>query len=195
MSSSDPYSRNPYAPSKASLTSNAGKAEVSSEISVWREGKTVIALQDAPLPPRCVKCNAPADPPSKVRTLYWVHPAVYLTVLAGGLILVIVYLAIRKKAEVDPGLCETHKKRRLFALTYGWLGFFGGFLIAILGGGAHSGGAALLGIFLMISAIVVGMAMGRLIYAKKIDKDEVKLGGFCADYLDDLPHYPRSKRR
>lgn len=190
MVSNDPYSRNPYVPSRASLASRTAKADVSSEVSVWRDGRTVVTLHDASLPDRCVKCNAPADPPTKERALYWVHPAVYLLIFAGGLILLIVYLVVRKKADVNPGLCDAHKKRRLGALAYGWLGFFGGFLLAILGGSGNSGGAVLLGLFLMVSAIVVGMIWGRLVHVKKITKDEVRLGGFSSDYLDDLPDYP-----
>jgi hypothetical protein len=182
-------SHNPYAPSQASLGSRAGKTDVSSEVSVWRDGKTVVTLHDASLPSRCVKCNEPADQPTKERTLYWVHPAVYLLILAGGLILLIVYLVVRKKAEVNPGLCDAHKKRRLGALAYGWLGFFGGFFLAIAGGSSDSPGVLWLGLLMMISAIVVGMVWGRLIYVKKITKDEVKLGGFSAAYLDELPDY------
>jgi hypothetical protein len=183
-------SHNPYAPSKASLGSRSGKADVSSDVSVWRDGKTVVTLHDASLPPRCVKCNAPADHPTKERTLYWVHPAVYLLLLAGFLILLIVYLVVRKKADVNPGLCERHKKYRLGALAYGWLGFFGGLLLSFAGGAADSSAVMVLGLLMMISAIVVGMIWGRLIYVKKITKDEVRLGGFSSDYLDELPDYP-----
>lgn len=190
MSSNDPYSRNPYAPSQASLASGSGATAVSSDVSVWRDGKTVVTLPDASLPARCVKCNHPADPPTKERTMYWVHPAVYLLLLAGFLILLIVYLVVRKKAEVNPGLCELHKKRRIMGLLWGWLGFFGG--LAMLIGGAASGfpGLAVLGLLIMLSGIVMGMVWGRLIYVKKITKDEIRLGGFSAEYLDDLPNYP-----
>lgn len=193
MAANDPQAHNPYAPSRASLASRSGKAEVSSEVSVWRDGKTVVKLPDAALPARCVKCNAPADPPTRERSLYWVHPAVYLLILAGGLILLIVYVVVRKKADVNPGMCAAHRKRRLGALAYGWVGSLGGFLLACIGGAADSGGLVLLGLFLLISAIVVGMVWGRLVYAKKITPDEVRLGGFSPDYLDELPDYPRRR--
>jgi hypothetical protein len=183
-------SHNPYAPSRASLGARSGAPAVSSDVTVWRDGKTVVTLHDAALPPRCVKCNEPADLPTKVRTLYWVHPAVYLLFLAGFIILLIVYMVVRKKADVDPGLCVTHKKRRLGALAYGWIGFFGGLLLMFMGIAADSGAVAVLGVLAMISAIVVGMIWGRLIYVKKITKQEVTLGGFSPTYLDQLPEYP-----
>ena len=182
---------NPYAPSKASLATGSGTAAVSSDVSVWRDGNAVVTLHDASLPARCVKCNKPADQPTKERTLYWVHPAIYLLFLAGAIILLIVYLVIRKKAVVNPGLCEQHKKRRIIGLLCGWLGFFGGFVVALLGMVSSTGGAALLGLLIMISAIVMGMLWGRLVYVKKITDDEVRLGGFSSAYLDKLPRYPR----
>jgi len=150
----------------------------------------VVALHDASLPARCVKCNKPADQPIKERTLYWVHPAVYLLILAGFIILLIVYLVVRKKAEVNPGLCEEHKKRRIMGLAYGWLGFFGGLTLLIGGAAAGKGGVSILGLLIMISAIVIGMIWGRLIWVKKVTKDEVRLGGFSPEYLDRLPEYP-----
>jgi hypothetical protein len=180
---------NPYAPSKASMAARATASAVDSEARVWREGKTVVALQDASLPRRCVKCNEPADQPTKVRSLYWVHPALYLLLFGGALILLIVYFIVRKKADVDPGLCEKHKKRRLFALAYGWLGFFVG-LGMLITVGTNDPAFIWLGLLLIISAIVVGMAMGRLVWAKKITKEDVRLGGFCKAYLEELPEYP-----
>ena len=181
--------RNPYAPSKASMSRRATAPDVSSEVRVWRDEKTVVMLQNASLPHRCVKCNEPSDQPTKVRSLYWIHPALYLLIFGGALILLIIYFVLRKRADVDAGLCERHKKRRLFALFYGWFGFFVGFLmlVTVAFDNAIYGW---LGLFLMISAIVVGMTMGRLVYAKKVTDVEARLGGFCKEYLDDLPEYP-----
>jgi hypothetical protein len=189
MASHDPNSHNPYAPSKASLGTRSGSADVSSDVSVWRDGKTVVTLHGASLPARCVKCNAPADQPTKERTVYWVHPAVYLLLLAGFLILLIVYLIVRKKAEVNPGLCEAHKKRRVFAIIYTWFAFLGGLFGMIAGASNGSGAVGIFSFLVFLSAIVVGMAWGRLIHVKKITPDEVRLGGFSTEYLAQLPEY------
>jgi hypothetical protein len=182
--------RNPYAPSKASLAVRATPSAVDSEVRVWREGKTVVSMHDASLPQRCVKCNAPAHQPTKVRAVYWVNPLLYLVLLVSPLILIIVYYVVRKKADVDPGLCEAHKKRRVYGIAGAWLSFLGG--LALIGGGiaSDSPGAALFGVLLLVVAIVLGMTFGRLIYVKKITKDEVRLGGFTAAYLDELPDHP-----
>jgi peptidoglycan/LPS O-acetylase OafA/YrhL len=184
-------SRNPYAPSKASLATGAGSATIDTEVRVWRDGRHVVMLHDASLPARCVKCNQPADPPTKARTMYWVHPACYLLFFAGVLILLIVYLIIRKKAEVNPGLCESHKRRRLIGLTAGWLGFLLGLGCMTVGLSSGSTGVAAFGILLLLAAIVTSMIWGRLISVNRITNDEVRLGGCASAYLDELPDYPR----
>ena len=182
---------NPYAPSKASMAVRATASAVDSEVRVWRDGKTVVTLHDASLPQRCVKCNAPAHQPTKVRAVYWVNPLLYLVFLISPLILIIVYYIVRKKADVDPGLCEVHKKRRGYGIAGAWLSFLGGLALMFGGIASDAPAAALFGVLLLVVAIVLGMTFGRMLHAKKITKDEVRLGGFCAAYLDDLPDYPR----
>jgi peptidoglycan/LPS O-acetylase OafA/YrhL len=183
---------NPYAPSKATMAGRTTKTAMDTEVRVWCDGgKTVVMLHGASLPHRCIKCNEPAQEPTKSRTLYWIHPALFLLLFVGGwLILLIVYYVVRKRAEVNPGLCERHKKRRTMALGIGWtLSIFGLFMIfAAIGG--DTPGPALVGALLLLVAIIVGMSMGRLVYARKVTKDEIRLGGFGKEYLDSLPGYP-----
>ena len=184
-------SHNPYAPSKASLGAGAGNTTVSSEPTAWRDGRVLVTLQDSSLPPRCVRCNAPADLPTRMRTLYWVNPFLHLLLLISPLILVIVYYVVRKKAEVDPGLCELHKKRRTQGIIAAWVACLGGFGLVFAGVSADVPAFAVMGLLLLIAAIVIGIFAGRLVFAKKITPDEVRLGGVCRAYLDELPEYPR----
>jgi len=179
---------NPYAPSKASLESRTSATDVSSEVRVWRDGKSVVALHDAHLPARCVKCNAPADQPTRVRTVYWHHPALYILFFLWLFVYIIVALIVRKKAEVDPGLCAHHKRRRWIVITLAWLSPVAG--IALIIGAEDYPGVVGFASLLILAAIIVGIVLGRVVYAKKITKDEVRLGGFCRAYLDDLPDYP-----
>jgi hypothetical protein len=184
---------NPYAPSRASLAGASTPTDGTGK--VWRDGKTVVTLHDASLPGRCVKCNQPAELPTKVRTVYWVNPFTYLLLFAGFIILLIVYLVIRKKADIDPGLCAQHKQRRWIGLTVAWLGWIAGLVMLIGGSASDSVVVAIAGLLLIILAIVAGMAWGRFVYVKKITKDEVRLRGFCEDYLDELPAYSDQNRR
>ncbi|HTU68620.1 MAG TPA: hypothetical protein VMF52_21955 [Steroidobacteraceae bacterium] len=178
---------NPYAPSQASMASrpvSAGAGE-----NVWRDGSVVVMLHGASLPHRCVKCNQPAEEPVKTRTVYYAHPAIYLLLLINFLILLIVYLVVRKKGEIDPGLCAHHRQRRLLGLTLGWGGFFGGVVVLILGVASDTAVAAIAGMLMMIGAIVAGMVWGRFVYPKKITKEEIRLAGFCSEYVVELPEY------
>ena len=62
----------------------------------WREGNVLIVRKNVALPPRCVKCGAPAEGPLMKRTYYWHDPILYILILAGILIYAIVALIVRK---------------------------------------------------------------------------------------------------
>jgi len=182
---------NPYAPSRASLTAT-DRASAVDDNSVWRDGKVLITLVDAEMPHRCVKCNEPADEPTKKRKVYWHHWALYLLILINALIYAIVALVVRKKALVSAGLCTEHKKRRRNALIFGWTGTIVGLVLMGhgLGSGSSGGGVeALVGILTILVSIIAGMIFGRIIYAKKIDKTYVRLKGCGVAFLDSLPQF------
>src|SRR5579872_5285818 len=106
---------NPYAPSRASL---AGAAVAATDAGgTWRDGAVLVLSREASLPPRCVRCNEPADEPTKSRKVYWHSPWLYLLILFNLIIYAIVAAIVRKKAVVAPGLCSAHKKRRRIGIT------------------------------------------------------------------------------
>ena len=182
---------NPYAPSRASLTAT-DRASAVDDNSVWRDGKVLITLVDAEMPHRCIKCNEPADEPTKKRKVYWHHGALYLLILINALIYAIVALVVRKKALVSAGLCTEHKKRRRNALIFGWTGTIVGLVLMGHGLGSGSSGSgveALVGILTILVSIIAGMIFGRIIYAKKIDKTYVRLKGCGVAFLDSLPQF------
>jgi len=182
---------NPYAPSRASLTAT-DRASAVDDNSVWRDGKVLITLVDAEMPHRCIKCNEPADEPTKKRKVYWHHGALYLLILINALIYAIVALVVRKKALVSAGLCTEHKKRRRNALIFGWTGTIVGLVLMGHGLGSSSSGSgveSLVGILAILVSIIAGMIFGRIVYAKKIDKTYVRLKGCGVDFLDSLPQF------
>jgi hypothetical protein len=186
--------RNPYAPSRASLDSRSPSREGNrSGDTVWRDGNVLVLIRDAQLPDRCVKCNEPADEPTKARKVYWHHPAIYLLVLINALIYAVVGLIVRKKAVVAAGLCAVHKKRRRLALTLGWISLFAGVgLLSWMAAGPGPKGAllALIGFVVMLASFVIGMRLARVVYAQKIDKEFVRLKGCAPEFLDTLPQFP-----
>jgi hypothetical protein len=182
---------NPYAPSRASLTAT-DRTSATDDNAVWRDGNVLITLVNAEMPHRCIKCNEPADEPTKNRKVYWHHSTLYLLILINALIYAIVALAVRKKAIVNAGLCTEHKKRRRNALIFGWTGTLVGIVLMSYGlgsGGSGGGSEALVGILLILASIIAGMIFARVVYAKKIDKTYVRLKGCGAAFLDSLPQF------
>lgn len=165
-------------------------AAMPSSIGLWRQNKRVVTVNETTFPDRCVKCNEPANGFCLKRTLYWQHPAYLLLILCNLLILLIVVLIVRKKAVVHIGLCEKHRANRTYGLTIGWLGFLGG-LAAIIGGAImQSWITVVIGVVLILVGAVFGIAWGRTVYATKITKENVWVGGVNSKFLENLPDWP-----
>lgn len=175
-------SQNPYAPPQASLDPHAQEAG-----GCWRDGNAVVLPNGGDLPPRCVKCNAPAETPVKARTYYWHHPALYLIALVALLIYAIVALIVRKKTTVHPGLCEEHRRKRTWGLALGWLGGLGGPVLMIASTDLDSCGLGLFGLGLFFVGLVGGLVLARILYPERIDERCVRLKGAGAAFLDSLP--------
>ncbi|MBI3651776.1 MAG: hypothetical protein HY231_12220 [Acidobacteria bacterium] len=154
---------------------------------IWREGKKLVMHKHAYLPDRCVKCNAPTDGEYLHRKLSWLHPAWALLILASWLIYLIVYLAIRKKAEVDLGLCERHRADRRTFLGISWgaalLGI-GCFMLAI---GIEKLGFILLGILLLLFGIIFGIFSANIISVAKMDDNYIWMRRVNEDFLANFP--------
>ena len=178
-------SHNPYAPSHASLA--GGSVRPSDR--VWRGDKVLIMARDADLPDRCVKCNDPADEPTKTRKVYWHHPGYYVLLLINVILYVIVALIARKTADVNPGLCIRHKQRRTRGIWIGWGGFVGGLIAMFAAFESQRPGLGLLFLFVTFGCILTGMVMSRVVYAKRIDDRYVLLKGCGEPFLADLPEF------
>ena len=78
------------------------------------EGKFLVVTSDAVLPPFCVKTNRPVQPEDfQQRQLSWCPPIVALLILLSGLLLILVYIVVRKHCRIKFGLSpETRKKYR-----------------------------------------------------------------------------------
>ncbi len=181
---------NPYAPSKASL-----KAAEISHGGVWRDGEHVLVAHGASLPQRCVKCNAPVDEPGRIRRVYWHHPSIYLLLLVYVIVYVIVAAIMRKTAEIDPGLCEEHARKRRQWIWIGWLGaLFGLIGVPVLGAmmgaeGSGMGAAILAGLCCFLLFAIAGSTNARILYPKRIDANYARLKGADRRFLDGLPKF------
>ena len=175
---------NPYAPSRASL---AGAAVAATEAGgTWRDGKVLVLSREASLPPRCVRCNEPAEEPTKNRKVYWHSPWLYLLILFNLIIYAIVAAIVRKKAVVAPGLCSAHKKRRRIGITIIWVAVVAGFAVMFAGpAGIFAGVLAVL-----VALIVSTTSMIRILRPRRIDERYVRLTGCGSEFLDSMPQFP-----
>src|SRR5687768_1205610 len=147
----------------------------------WRQGDQLVTPREVDLGDACVKCGAPAGGWRWRKTLYWISPVFILVIFVplGLLILLILYLVLRKSAKVSAALCPVHRKRRNNGLVITTLLSVIGFS-ALLGGMVMSAESkssdppigvlvVLAGLAMLIVAAVTGTTMARVLSPKKID--------------------------
>lgn len=165
-------------------------AAIAGGAGLLRKGKKIVTVSETPFPDRCVKCNAPANGYRLKRVLYWHHPAYFLLLFCNLLVLLIVVLIVRKKAVLHVGLCEVHRKQRLIAIIACTVGMLGGLVAIIAGAVMPSGPVVVTGIVLFFAGAIWGITKGRTVYATKIDKQNVWVGGAGKEFLAQLPESP-----
>lgn len=190
---------NPYSPPTAAIEPMFGGLASEGEVKVWRDGNELVSLVDAPLPPRCVKCNRPVQGRIKPRTFYWHSPWLFLLVLINLLIAIIVVAIVRKKSVHPAALCDAHAKARGQIILGAWATalaapFIGGGIAAISGdaGGLVGAGVTVL---LVLGALVFGSMKGRVMLPRRIDKRIARFTGCGDEFLRSLPTLPVQLRR
>jgi hypothetical protein len=151
--------------------------------------------KSAPLPPRCVKSNAPTVRTLK-RNLTWHHPAVYIALLFNLLVYVILAIVLSKRATVYIGLSDEWFARRRRAIFIGWglvlasVGMFVGGLM-LLDRGDEVAGLLIFGSFvLFLVGAIYGLIAARMVSPTRITDDYVWLKGVHRDFLATLPEWP-----
>lgn len=176
---------NPYAPSAATLGS---KDRLDTHL-LWRNGKVLVLSRQGDLPDRCVKCNEPAEAPTKTRKLYWHHPGFYAFLLINIFLYAIVAAFARKRVDVSPGLCNAHKRKRTRGIIIGWSGFILGFMAFVATISHDQPLLALLILCAFFATTIIGMLMSRIVYAKRIDDRYILLKGCGEEFLAAIPEY------
>ena len=175
---------NPYQAPTAPILSGPGIAD---STEAWRDGNLLVTRRKATLPPYCVKCAAPLDRPLKKKRMEWAPPWIYLLLLLNILILLVVYLIVRKSGELHMGLCAYHRKRRALWILTAWaiaLLSLGSIPIAITTELAAWLIAIPVGI---IAAAIIGTTGGRTLSPKKIDEHTMVFKGAGLPFLALLP--------
>lgn len=156
----------------------------------WRDGTVLVLSREAgSLPNRCVRCNQPADEPTKTRKVYWHNPWLYL-LLFNLIIYAVVAAIVRKKALVAPGLCSAHKRRHRIGIAISWTLLLGSFAIMIVAGATNNGLGVAGGMLILLVALLVSVSATRILRPKRIDAQYVRLKGCGSAFLDSMPQFP-----
>ncbi len=154
---------------------------------VWRDNSTLVMVKEAPLPDRCVKCNAPANGVRLRRRLAWHSPVLYLLIFVALLIYAILAAVLSKRATIYIGLCAEHFQRRRKKIAVGWILLAGGLISIIVGFAYEYPIIGLLGFAVFLFALIWLIVISRVVTPKKIDDRLVWLNGINSAYLSQLP--------
>jgi hypothetical protein len=89
------------------IASNAAPAPTG----VYRDGKNLIVMRGAELPPICVRCGQAATGGLLLRKLYWHERWLYLLLIPGVIWYAIAALFVRKRMDLAVPLCVQHRYR------------------------------------------------------------------------------------
>lgn len=182
------YEENPYAVPE----SVSGLAPVTSSSfptsQFYVDGKLIVCGTPVALPAICVVTGEIEDVVLMKKTVTWVPKWIYITLLAGVLILAIVYLIVRKECQISYYLSRRLRNRKRWMIFGGLLGFFGG--IALMIAAADSQIARLvagLGVATLIGSFVL-LVMGQLPISAQRQERGVQfwLKGFKQPFFDQL---------
>jgi quinol-cytochrome oxidoreductase complex cytochrome b subunit len=158
---------------------------------VWSYGPILVMTKTAELPDFCLKCNQPTGGWKIKRKLTWHNPYWYLLILFNLLIYAIVAVIVRQTAKVNIPLCERHRRRRRWAIAWGWLLALAG-IGAIVWGASRpetelSGLLVMIGIVAILVGLVGGIVGSQVASVDKIDKRYVWLKKVPVGLLAKLP--------
>jgi len=161
--------------------------------SFWRAGRNLVCSINTTLPKRCVKCNTATEAKQIKRNLCWHHPLISLLILVNILVYAVVAMIVRKRAVALISVCPQHRKMRRNAILTSWALVIGGPVVLIAGAANQSGWIAAAGGVLFVAGITYGIVRGRLVTAKKIDKEFLWLSGCGPEFLAAFPEWTRTR--
>lgn len=152
------------------------------------DGKLIMCGATVALPAICVITGETEDVVLMKKTVTWVPKWIYFTLLAGVLILLIVYLIVRKECKTSYYLSRRLRNRKRWMVFGGVVGFFGGFVLMIAGADSQVPEIVVpLGLISLIGSLVL-LIMGQLPIKAERQENGVRfwLKGFRQPFFDQL---------
>jgi hypothetical protein len=153
----------------------------------WRTGNTLVLSKEAVLPERCVKCNVPTDRRFRRRMTWYPWYLLILFIAPyGPLILLVLYLVLRRTMRVDLGVCPRHLRLRRALIAAAFVTLLAAIYALVYSVGHQSKIALLLfGLLSILSATIASSA--RILRPTQIDDHNGYFRGASPDFLDSLP--------
>lgn len=179
------YDENPYAApeSVSEVTPSGYPAD-----RFYVDGNLIMCGTPVALPAICVITGETEDIVLVRKTVTWVPKWIYITLLAGVLILLIVYLVVRKECKTSYYLSRRIRNRKRWMIFGGIVGFFGGFVLMIAGADSQIPEIlAPLGLISLIGSLVL-LILGQPPLKAVRHENGVKfwLKGFRQPFFDQL---------
>ncbi|MGA3068164.1 MAG: hypothetical protein ABSF29_15070 [Tepidisphaeraceae bacterium] len=155
----------------------------------WRTGKTLIIAQNAVLPDCCVKCNLPTGGARYRHNITW-YPwyllLMFLYPRFGLIVLLILYLVLKKTFPLNIAVCPRHRRQRRVRIAAAFVTMLAGIYVLIFGVAHFRTPIALVGTLLIAAAFLIA-ATARILRPIKIDKTRGYFRGASPEFLDTLP--------
>ncbi|MBL8817817.1 MAG: hypothetical protein JNL58_17460 [Planctomyces sp.] len=142
------------------------------------------------LPPVCVRTGVQEDLVEiRRKSIYYVHPAVYIALIGGLLPLLILYLVLRKKVVVTYFIARRVRTRQILGTVFGLLGLVGSFVLMIVLVDTQLPPEIVVPVFLvtMVGSLILMLISQPPITVKKHDSSTLFwLKGFKPPFFDSL---------
>ncbi len=176
------------------LREGVSPATIGTATAVWRDGKRIVVPIDNPrLPGRCVKTNAMvAANQYTTKKLYWVHPAVYLSILVSLLITIILCLALRKKLTLEIPLSAAGRAKIRTNAVLAVVGFLVGVALIIWPIAAGAEGLFWLmavGLVTVLASLIFGNIKATALRVTRLRDGKAWIAGAGPEFLASLPPY------
>jgi len=174
---------NPYQTPKSTVDVRLSN----NQSNIWRKKSAVVVTRDTIWPKRCIKCNEPTEKSIK-RTLVYLNPWFYLTIIISVLVTIVLALIFQKKFKMDIPICDNHIAYRKRVILINWLLFLatiGGFWLAVaeifeLG--------ALISVAIILVMFVFGLS-NRFAFIGTFKDPYIHVRGAKKAFLDSLDEF------